>query len=111
MPSAPEIVGTDTLAIVMSSTAMKFAVASTIAASQRTAPCSGWECSVCIAAGVDRGVHGEPDLKRARGKLVGVEVNAHRHALHTLIQLPVAFCAGMVAKVEPVPPESPETTP
>src|SRR5262249_59534504 len=41
MPSAPEIVGTDTLAIVMSSTAMKFATASTIAASQSSGPLSG----------------------------------------------------------------------
>ena len=29
----------------------------------------------------------------------------------TLIQLPVAFCAGMVAKVEPVPPDRPATVP
>src|SRR5262249_8169550 len=84
MPSAPEMVGTDTLAIVMSSTAMKFAVARTTAASQSVAPCRGCECSVWMAARVDRGSHGEADLQRTRGKLVGIELDPHRHALHDL---------------------------
>src|SRR5262249_55294956 len=84
MPTAPEIVGTATLATVMSRTAMKFATASTIAASQSAAPSRGFECSVCIAASVDGGGHGEADLQRPGGELVGLERDADRHALHHL---------------------------
>src|ERR1043166_7185283 len=84
MPSAPAIVGTETFAIVMSRTAMKFAVARTTAASQSAAPCRGCECSVCIAASVDRGAHREADLERAGRELIGVQLDSHRHALHHL---------------------------
>src|SRR5262245_66570135 len=41
MPSAPEMLGTDTLAMVMSSTSMKLAPASTMATSQSNAPLRG----------------------------------------------------------------------
>src|SRR5581483_4507724 len=82
MPSAPEMVGTETLAIVMSSTAMKFAVARTIAAAQSIPPFRGWFMSVRL--GVDGDHHRQADLQRVRGKLALVERNAHRHALHHL---------------------------
>src|SRR5690349_23464792 len=97
------MLGTDTFAIVMSSTAMKFAAASTIAASHSIPPVSGASnaTAVCLVldmsgllvhAGtcVDRGVHREPDLQRTGSKLGGVELDAHRHALHDLD--PVSGC-------------------
>src|SRR5690242_2495827 len=82
MPSEPEMVGTETLAIVMSSTAMKFAVARTIAASHSVPPFSGWVTSV--RPGVDRDDHRQADLQRVRGQLALVERDADRHALHHL---------------------------
>src|SRR5689334_14098292 len=86
MPSEPEMVGTETLAIVMSSTAMKLAVARTIAASQSILPFRGWAMSVRLGlpVRVDGDDHRQPDLQRMRGELALVQRDAHRHALHDL---------------------------
>src|SRR5262245_4121290 len=86
MPSAPEMRGTETLAIVMSSTAMKCAGARTIAASHSRPPVIGAARSFArsVCTGVDGGGHRQADLQRLAGELGGVELNAHRHALHHL---------------------------
>src|SRR5581483_5591334 len=82
MPSDPEMVGTETLAIVMSSTAMKFAVASTIAASHSIPPFRG--CFISVRLGVDRHEHRQADLQRMRGEVRFIERDTYRHALHHL---------------------------
>src|SRR5262249_4352273 len=111
MPRLPAMLGTETLAIVMSSTAMKFAAASTMAAVHSMPPCRGasapwavfewadivWAPGVRVAwglarvwcrsvrgAGVDRCRHRQPHLQRAFGEFGSVELDAHRHALHHL---------------------------
>src|SRR5262245_22316556 len=101
MPRLPAMLGTDTLAIVMSTTARKLAAAWTMAASQSMPPCSGASAragvgvaadmmvvlvsrSVRRVARVDRRGHRQPDLQRARGEFGGIELDAHRHALHHL---------------------------
>src|SRR5262245_98897 len=101
MPRLPAMFGTETLAIVMSRTAMKFAVASTIAASHSSPPFSGaspaiafssavMTCYSCaracsaLLARIDRRVHGETNLQRPRGQLRRIQPDAHRHSLHDL---------------------------
>src|SRR5215469_18134542 len=53
MPRPPAIFGTDTLAMVMSSTAMKLALASSTAVSHRAAPRSGASMVGCADGCVD----------------------------------------------------------
>src|SRR5690242_10251220 len=94
IPRLPAIFGTETFAIVMSSTAMKFAAASTMAAIHSMPPCKGeFRCagfswldmtvpSARVLACIDRGGHRQPDLQGMRDKLVGIELNSHGHPLH-----------------------------
>src|SRR5215471_329113 len=97
MPRPPAMVGTDTLAMVMSSTAMKLALASRTAASHSLAPCSGASMVSCAdmtlhsidlvgvdLADVDRRGHRQADAQRMRRDLVARERDAHRDALHDL---------------------------
>src|ERR1043165_6526060 len=98
MPRLPAMFGTETLATVMSSTAMKFAAASTMAAIHSIGPFSGpsnevpdMSSSPCevesrsaVRARIDRGRHRQADLQRQRRELGWIELNAHRHALHDL---------------------------
>src|SRR5262245_29737205 len=101
MPSAPAMLGTDTLAMVMSSTAMKFAPARTIASSHSIAPFRGASPdrafsiavitlsrsvypSARVGAGVDRGFHAQAHLQRILRELLGIQLDAHRHALDHL---------------------------
>src|SRR6185437_2284813 len=96
--SPPAIVGTETLAMVMSSTTMKLPTASRKAANQSAPPCivagwAGWAASAAWAAAmpsvrllgdVDVDVHREADPQGVRGKLLGIELDAHRQALDDL---------------------------
>src|SRR5262245_24498413 len=97
IPRLPAMFGTETLATVMSSTAMKFAAASTMAAIQSIDPFSGPsnvvpdmclppEIACCSAARarIDRRGHRQADLQRTRGQLRRIQLDAHRHALHDL---------------------------
>src|SRR5262245_38934885 len=104
MPSEPAMFGTDTLAMVMSSTAMKLAPASVMAASHSSAPFSGplpakafsssvisilpgipavsqSVASAAVAARVDGGFHRQPHLQRVRREFAGIQLDAYRHAL------------------------------
>src|SRR5262245_36023945 len=98
MPRLPAMLGTETLATVMSSTAMKFAAASTMAAIHSIGPFSGPSnilpvmCfSPCCVVGrasarlrlrtrIDRRRHRQADLQRPRRELGGIELDAHRYA-------------------------------
>src|SRR5579872_1094810 len=88
----PAMLGTETLAMVMSSTTMKLPTASRNPASSSAEPFSGIgsaEASEAIAGrplaiGVDVDVHGEPDPERVLGQLVRVERDAHGQPLHDL---------------------------
>src|SRR5580704_11601351 len=92
----PAIVGTETLAMVMSSTTMKLPAASRKAASQSTPPCivAGWAGEAAPTAAmtgfrallrdVDVDVHREPDAQGVCGQLLRVERDAHGQALDDL---------------------------
>ena len=58
------------------------------------------------------GLHRQADPQRMRGELASAS-SAMRTGTRctTLIQLPVAFCAGSSAKAAPVPPARPATVP
>src|SRR5215510_14886689 len=101
MPKLPAMLGTDTLAMVMSSTAMKLAPASTMATSHSIAPLRGASpfsafsnsvitlslSSIYLStttAGIDGRFHGQPHLQRPGRELGRVDADADRHALHHL---------------------------
>src|SRR5690242_19289494 len=96
IPRLPAIFGTETFAIVMSSTAMKFAAASTMAAIHSMPSCKGeFRCngfswldmtvtSAFVVACIDRGRHRESDLQGVRHELPGIKLNAHGYPLHHL---------------------------
>src|SRR5262245_2425866 len=105
MPNAPAMFGTDTLAMVMSSTATKLAPARTMAASHSKEPLRGplpasaFSSSVIsfspekigyavgsatVAAGVDGGFHRQAHLQWIGSQLACIQLNAHGHALHHL---------------------------
>src|SRR6476659_2922613 len=105
MPSEPAMLGTDTLAMVMSSTAMKFAPARTMATSHSMAPFKGaspasafsmaviWislrnRLSTLLRARIDGLFHRQADLQRILRELGGIELDAHRHALDDLDPVP-----------------------
>src|SRR5262249_4108111 len=128
-PRLPEMFGTDTFAIVMSSTARKLATASNPAALHKTPPLSAgastlllialvWllmaltpslvllQCLVSMVACIE-----SPTRSGWRARSIGSRAMRTGRRCTTLIQLPVAFCAGIRAKEEPVPPDSPTTRP
>src|SRR5689334_8312955 len=99
IPRLPAMLGTDTLAMVMSSTAMKFAPASTMATSQSIAPFRGaslfsaFSKSVIVISlsllylsttRIDGRFHGQAHLQRPGRELGGIQLDAHWHALHDL---------------------------
>src|SRR5690348_1766677 len=97
MPSDPAMLGIETLAMVMSSTATKLALASRTAVSHRARPCSGAGAgagsgkarvmagpSAGLGLQVDAGGHRHADAQGAPGELGGVEGDAHRDALDHL---------------------------
>src|SRR5215472_9303444 len=98
MPRLPAMFGTETFAMVISRTAMKFAPASTTAASHIASPVSGrsgvvvgelmgrvpFPSAVLAVGSVDRRGHGQANLERARRELVRIEANADRYPLHDL---------------------------
>src|SRR6185436_11403890 len=97
MPNEPAILGTDTLAMVMSSTAMKLAPASTMATSHSSAPLRGASPDSAFSnavitiflqsaagAGIDGGFHRQAHLQRIRAQIGRLEPDAHRHALDHL---------------------------
>src|SRR6185437_15394911 len=88
MPKLPAMDAIETLAMVMSSTAMKLAIASSTATIQSAAPFSGASSAaaviVLLRPGVDAGVHGKSDAQRTRRQFLGLERDADRHALHHL---------------------------
>src|SRR5450830_1107845 len=134
------MVDTDTLAIVVSSTAMKLAAASSSPAPTSCAPCRG--CTLAsekledmmspvykVAAEAEvaavlalllslvlprRSIETSIDRPTLNGCLINssglIEMRTGRRCT-TLIQLPVAFCAGIMANAEPVPPDRPTTVP
>src|SRR5271165_342319 len=111
-PREPAMVGTETLAIVVSSTTRKLPSPMRIAAINSLPPVSGRApcapaCEVNVvmtffllkdrwdgsrpeesARHVDVGVHGEPDLQRVGGELLRVEGDAHRQPLDDLDPVP-----------------------
>src|SRR5690349_15916865 len=101
MPSEPAMLGTDTLAMVMSSTAMKFAPARTMATSHSNAPLRGASPasafsiaviafsrsnyrSTRVGARIDGRFHRQPDLQRLLREFGRIQLDAHRHALDHL---------------------------
>src|SRR6185369_17242890 len=101
MPSEPAMLGTDTLAMVMSSTAMKFAPARTMATSHNNAPLRGASPasafsiaviafsrsnyrSTLVGARIDGRFHRQAHLQRPLRELGCIELDAHRHALDHL---------------------------
>src|SRR5690606_36349251 len=88
---APAMCGTDTLAMVVSSTTMKLASASSTAAVISRVPCSGSgtararpDIAFASAADVDVGGHRHADPQGVLLQLLGIEGDAHRHALDHL---------------------------
>src|SRR5579862_3590975 len=88
--SPPAMVGTETLAMVMSSTTMKLPTASRKAASQSAPPCNvagcagaaagtAWAAAMALAGrlgDVDVDVHREADAQRVRGQLLWIQRDA-----------------------------------
>ena len=119
MPRLPAMCGTETLAMVVSSTTMKLVSASTAPARMRRNPVSGAAASALafisnrpylaetsISASMER-----PTRSGCACNSFGSSATRTGRRWTTLIQLPVAFCAGISANDEPVPPESPTTLP
>ena len=121
----PAILGTDTLAMVMSSTTMKLRQRQEAAGDPQRRAAHGPGAASSVGLGpvghgallrpglsvrnVDVGVHrktrragGGPQLRGSRATRTG-------RRWTTLIQLPVAFWAGIRAKAAPVPPAKPTT--
>jgi hypothetical protein len=103
----------ETLAMVMSSTAMKLAIASMTAVShrRRLAAELAWSRTWSVTLRVDGRGHGQADAQRMRRQFLRLSAIRTGTRCTTLIQLPVAFCAGITAKAEPVPPPMPVTLP
>src|SRR5439155_24170669 len=88
------MVGTETLAMVMSSTTMKLPTASRKPARIRAPPRSGtgslatYDAATAVlrgsAVGVDVDVHRQADAEGAPGELSGIEGDAHGQALDNL---------------------------
>src|SRR6185437_7023244 len=99
-PRLPAMVGIETLAMVESSTCMKVPSASAMEVIASSNPVIGagmagadalsdmagsWCPGGSVGAGdVDLGLHREPDAQGVLRQLPGVEVDAHRQALHDL---------------------------
>src|SRR6185503_14445606 len=102
MPKLPAMLGTDTLAMVMSSTAMKLAPARTMATSHNIAPLRGaspasafsnavitislssqW-VSALVRTGVDGRFHRQAHLQRLGREFRGIQRDAHWYALDHL---------------------------
>src|ERR1700744_3672973 len=94
-PSAPEMFGTETLAMLRSSTATKLASASSTPAAQRAPPVSGsprvFACEVAMAngpsgsaAGGDLGVHRHADPQGMGGEVTRIDGDPNRQALDHL---------------------------
>src|SRR5690606_30361951 len=89
---APAMCGTETLAMVVSSTTMKLASASSTAATISREPCSGSGTArpgadmdaAPLAADVDVGGHRHADPQGMLLQLLRIEGDAHRHALDHL---------------------------
>lgn len=64
-----------------------------------------------MARQVDLDLGREAYAQRMGGEFARIERDAHGQALDYLDQLPVAFCAGISASDDPVPPEKPTTLP
>src|SRR5690242_10560980 len=90
----PAIWGAETLTMVMSSTAMNFAIAKTPIAAANARPLSGAGPALLVIASAaiarllirktDLGRHRQPYAQRMLGQFLGVERDAHRQALHHL---------------------------
>jgi hypothetical protein len=124
------MVETETLAMLVSSTTRKLPRPMASAASSSLPPVSGPPARAVSArpalqgmwtwpkpsqkASAERlvlhgdiGGHRQAHLQRVAGQLAGSSAMRTGRRCTTLIQLPVAFCAGTTAKAEPVPPQSP----
>src|SRR4051812_15381787 len=94
--SPPAMCGTATLAMVMSSTTRKLAAASSRPPRISAPPCKGTGAAWALAsdmgapsaagsaAGVDHGLHRQAQPQRVDLQFLGIERDAHRHALDHL---------------------------
>src|SRR5579862_743141 len=90
----PAMWGTETLTMVMSSTAMKLAIASTPIAATNARPLSGAGPALVLIASAamvglllrktDLGGHGQAHAQRMLFQLLGIERDAHGKPLHHL---------------------------
>src|SRR5215469_6423846 len=90
----PAIWGTETLTMVMSSTAMKLAIARTPIAATNASPLSGAGPALLVIASAaiacllvgktDLGRHGQTHAQRMFFQFLGIELHAHRKPLHHL---------------------------
>src|SRR5689334_7664792 len=90
----PAIWGTETLTMVMSSTAMKLAIARTPIAAANARPLSGAGPALVLIASAaivrllvrktDLGDHGQAYAQRVLFQFLGIELHPHRQTLHHL---------------------------
>src|ERR1700743_1805924 len=90
----PAMCGTETLTMVMSSTAMKLAIASTPMAAANAQPLSGAAPALVLIASAaiacllvrktNLGRHRQADAQRMLFQFLGVDCDAHRQGLHHL---------------------------